>query len=101
MGDNPIITAQNGQDGVLYRRAKLWQIILYACNAMPGIDQATDGIAACIADGLPVKGYFYWSLLDNFEWQKGYSMTFGLAAVERKTQTRYPKPSLNILGGMR
>lgn len=64
------------------------------------IEEATDGIAACIADGLPVKGYMYWSLLDNFEWQKGFSMTFGLIAVDRSTQTRYPKESLKVLGTM-
>jgi len=42
------------------------------------IQQAAEGIQGCIADGIPVKGYFYWSLLDNFEWMKGFSMTFGL-----------------------
>lgn len=34
----------------------------------------------------------------EFEWQKGYSMTFGLIAVDRATQIRYPKESLNVLG---
>lgn len=65
------------------------------------IDEATDGVAACIRDGLPVKGYFYWSLMDNFEWQKGYGMTFGLIAVDRENgQKRMPKPSLAFLGGL-
>lgn len=64
------------------------------------IQRATDGVANCVADGLPVKGYFYWSLLDNFEWQKGFSMTFGLIAVDRATQKRTPKPSLSILGSL-
>lgn len=62
---------------------------------------ATDGVARCVADGLPVKGYFYWSLLDNFEWQKGYGMTFGLIAVDRAAQRRTPKPSLAYLGSLR
>ncbi len=62
------------------------------------IESALSGVHACIADGLPVKGYFYWSLLDNFEWQKGYSMTFGLVAVDRSSQKRSPKPSLDFLG---
>lgn len=62
------------------------------------IETALSGVNNCIADGLPVKGYFYWSLLDNFEWQKGYSMTFGLIAVDRTSQTRFPKPSLAFLG---
>lgn len=62
------------------------------------INRALAGVHHCIDDGIPVKGYCYWSLLDNFEWQKGYSMTFGLIAVDRKTQTRYPKDSLAYLG---
>ena len=63
------------------------------------IEMALSGVNACIADGIPVKGYMYWSLLDNFEWQKGFSMTFGLIAVDRSTQQRSPKPSLAVLGG--
>ena len=62
------------------------------------IRRAVAGVQSCIADGIPVKGYCYWSLLDNFEWQKGFSMTFGLIAVDRTTQTRYPKESLSYLG---
>lgn len=62
------------------------------------IDAATDGAARCIADGIPVKGYFYWSLLDNFEWQMGYQMRFGLIAVNRTTMERTPKESLWHLG---
>lgn len=62
------------------------------------IETALSGVKACIADGIPVKGYMYWSLLDNFEWQKGFSMTFGLIAVDRSTQQRSPKPSLSMLG---
>ncbi len=65
------------------------------------IRQVLDGVRACVAEGVPVKGYCYWSLLDNFEWQKGYSMTFGLIAVDRAEQARYPKPSLNFLGSWR
>ena len=62
------------------------------------IQKALSGVEACIADQIPVIGYMYWSLLDNFEWQKGYSMTFGLVEVDRNTQIRKPKPSLEVLG---
>ncbi len=64
------------------------------------IRRALAGVSSCVANGIPVRGYCYWSLMDNFEWQKGYSMTFGLIAVDRKTQTRYPKESLAYLGRM-
>lgn len=62
------------------------------------IREALEGAADCVKDGIPVIGYCYWSLLDNFEWQKGYSMTFGLIAVDHETQRRSPKPSLAFLG---
>ena len=65
------------------------------------IGTALEGVRKCIDDGIPVSGYCYWSLLDNFEWQKGFSMTFGLIAVDRKTQIRYPKGSLSVLGNYR
>lgn len=65
------------------------------------IRRALAGVQNCLNDGIPVKGYCYWSLLDNFEWQKGFSMTFGLIAVDRRTQTRYPKESLAYLGSFR
>ena len=65
------------------------------------IRRALAGVENCIGDGIPVKGYLYWSLMDNFEWQKGFSMTFGLIAVDRATQKRMPKESLSFLGSYR
>ena len=62
------------------------------------IEEALKGVQGCVEDGIPVLGYMYWSLLDNFEWQKGFSMTFGLVAVDRATQQRTPKGSLACLG---
>ena len=62
------------------------------------IRRALQGVENCLNDGIPVKGYCHWSLMDNFEWQKGYSMTFGLIAVDRTTQERKPKESLKYLG---
>jgi beta-glucosidase len=46
-----------------------------------------------IADGVPLLGYFHWSLIDNFEWQHGYTKRFGLVWVDYPTQRRVPKGS--------
>ena len=62
------------------------------------IQTAMKGVENCIQDGIPVKGYMYWSMMDNFEWQKGFGMTFGLISVDRTTQTRTAKPSLTVPG---
>lgn len=56
--------------------------------------------AEAIADGVDLRGYFHWSLLDNFEWAEGYSMHFGLVGVERQSQQRAVRPSLGYLGAM-
>lgn len=62
------------------------------------IKEALTGLNDCITEGIKLKGYFAWSLLDNFEWQKGFSMTFGLISVDRNTMERTPKKSLKVLG---
>jgi beta-glucosidase len=46
-----------------------------------------------VAAGAPVKGYFLWSLLDNYEWADGYDKRFGIHYVDFKTQQRTPKLS--------
>src|SRR5690606_23743498 len=64
------------------------------------IQTALEGVARCLEDGINLKGYMHWSLLDNFEWQLGYSKTFGLIAVDRETQERLVKPSARYLGNI-
>jgi beta-glucosidase len=57
------------------------------------VHAALEGVLRCLADGIDVRGYTYWSLLDNFEWAFGYRPRFGLVSVDRETFTRQPKPS--------
>jgi beta-glucosidase len=62
------------------------------------VEQALGGVGRCLADGIDVRGYVYWTLLDNFEWTYGYRPTFGLVAVDRATFARSPRPSAEWLG---
>jgi len=52
---------------------------------------------AAIAQGAPLRGYFVWSLLDNFEWAEGYTKRFGVVHVDFETQKRTPKRSAHYL----
>ncbi len=52
-----------------------------------------------IADGADVRGYFLWSLLDNFEWSYGYSRRFGAVYVDYQTLERIPKASARWYAG--
>jgi beta-glucosidase len=53
-----------------------------------------------IAAGVPLAGYFVWSLLDNFEWQLGFTQRFGLAYTDYATQRRIPKDSARFYAAL-
>jgi beta-glucosidase len=57
------------------------------------IERHIDAIGRAMSDGVPVDGYFVWSLLDNFEWSRGYSQRFGIVYVDFETLERVPKSS--------
>jgi beta-glucosidase len=64
------------------------------------IDYLRDHLAAArhaLAAGVRLRGYFVWSLLDNFEWAEGYSRRFGVVYVDFKTLKRTPKASYHWL----
>jgi beta-glucosidase len=67
--------------------------IAYLAEALRGVRRALD-------DGVDVRGYFAWSLLDNFEWAHGYGPKFGLHHVDRQSFARRPKPSATWLGAV-
>jgi len=61
------------------------------------VEAHIDAARRAAEDGVNLKGYFYWSLLDNFEWAKGYAPRFGLVYMDYETQTRTPKSSFHWL----
>jgi beta-glucosidase len=61
---------------------------------------ALEGLTKCLADGIDVRGYIHWTLLDNFEWTAGFSKTFGLISFDRDTFARTVKPSARWLGSV-
>jgi beta-glucosidase len=52
-------------------------------------------VKRAVDDGIPIDGYFHWSLFDNFEWDQGYRVRFGLVHVDFATQVRTPKDSFD------
>ena len=63
--------------------------VMYLRNYLTQLQRA-------VAEGVPVKGYFLWSLLDNFEWADGYEKRFGITYVDFQTQKRTPKMSAKL-----
>ena len=63
--------------------------IMYLRNYLTQLQRA-------IAEGVPVRGYFLWSLMDNFEWIYGFEKRFGLYHVDFDTQVRTPKLSVSF-----
>jgi beta-glucosidase len=67
--------------------------ITYLAEVLRGVRRALD-------DGVEIRGYFVWSLLDNFEWSHGFGPKFGLHSVDRETFARHPKPSASWFGAV-
>ncbi|MHA6344848.1 GH1 family beta-glucosidase [Roseivivax sp. CAU 1761] len=61
------------------------------------LDDHLDAVRRAVAEGVPVQGYFIWSLLDNYEWALGYEKRFGLVHVDFDTLERRPKASWHAL----
>ena len=63
--------------------------VMYLRNYLMNLQRA-------VSEGVPVRGYFLWSLMDNFEWADGYNLRFGIYYVDYETQKRYPKLSASF-----
>ena len=57
------------------------------------LDAHLKSVRQAMAEGVDVRGYFAWSLMDNFEWSYGYDKRFGIIRVDYDTQARIPKQS--------
>jgi beta-glucosidase len=88
--DLPLVISENGcaTDDKLSGSGEVFDLerILYLRSYLRQASRA-------VAEGYPLKGYFQWSLLDNFEWSCGYEKRFGLVHVDFETQKRTPKQS--------
>lgn len=88
-GPRAIYISENGcsaDDPVVQHRIDDADRIMYLRNYLTHLHRA-------VAEGYPVKGYFLWSLMDNFEWADGYGKRFGIHYVDFATQERIPKLS--------
>jgi beta-glucosidase len=89
-GAKEIFITENGcasddmlaDDGTVYDTDR----VMFLRNFLTQLQRAT-------ADGVPVMGYFHWSMMDNFEWMAGYGNRFGMVHVDFKTLKRTPKMS--------
>jgi hypothetical protein len=79
----------NGFCGVRPRTVYDVDRIMYLRNYLTQLQRAT-------SEGVPVLGYFLWSLMDNFEWSDGYEQRFGLYRVDFDTKRRTPKLSASF-----
>ncbi|KAF8704134.1 hypothetical protein HU200_031625 [Digitaria exilis] len=76
--------------GEAYNSAEDW---LQDHDRIQYLDGYLTKVAKVIRDGADVRGYFVWSLIDNFEWLYGYTLRYGLYYVDYQTQERKPKAS--------
>lgn len=60
------------------------------------LESTVDQIRALLAEGVDLRGYFHWSLIDNFEWNEGWHLRFGLIELDPKTQARKLRPSAQL-----
>jgi beta-glucosidase len=90
---NTIYISENGTSAIdqLTADGKVYDLdrITYLRNYLAQLQRTT-------AEGVPVRGYFRWSLMDNFEWSFGFGKRFGLYRVDFKTEVRTPKLSVSF-----
>ncbi|PON79659.1 Glycoside hydrolase [Parasponia andersonii] len=94
-GNPPVIITENGMDDPNNSLISIKQALQDDKRIKYHNDYLTNLVASIKEDGCNVKGYFVWSLLDNWEWAAGYTSRFGLFFVDYKDKLkRYPKKSV-------
>ena len=106
LGDRPLISyhdhnGDRARPRLLQAMAE-GQSVAYASEAGTPLiaDPGYDLALAAREAGADVRGYFAWSLLDNYEWAEGYNKRFGLVHVDYETQKRTPKSSYRAFQGL-
>lgn len=107
-------SGRNGPYGEIYpegmirtlrRVAKLGKPIYITENGLPDADDDQRPrfllthlaqVHRALQEGLDVRGYYHWSLVDNFEWAEGWGLRFGLVGLDEVTQARTPRPSAEL-----
>jgi beta-glucosidase len=89
----PIYVTENG----MANDDRIENGAVYDPQRIDFLDRHFAAVRQAIAAGVPVRGYFVWSLLDNYEWALGYSKRFGMVHVDYATQKRTPKASFHRL----
>jgi beta-glucosidase len=89
-GDMPILITENG---AAYPDPEPTGGVVEDPDRVAFLDGHLRAVAQAVGEGIDVRGYFAWSLMDNFEWEHGYAMRFGLVHVDYETQRRTPKRS--------
>ena len=85
-GNKPLYITENGfADGADNRRPR-------------AILEHLAMVHRALREGIPVRGYFHWSLVDNFEWNNGWQVRFGLIEIDPVTQERIPRRSASMFG---
>jgi beta-glucosidase len=85
-GNKPLYITENGFSDALDNRRPL------------AILEHLAMVHRAISEGIPVRGYLYWSLVDNFEWAEGWGVRFGLIELDPETQERIPRSSASMFG---
>jgi beta-glucosidase len=89
-GDLPLYVTENG---AAYDDRRAHDGAVHDADRTEYLAGHLAGCARALAEGVPLRGYFVWSLLDNFEWSHGYTKRFGIVHVDYATQERRIKDS--------